>query len=58
MSANIQGKDGQYEPSFVMYRPFRPFLFSNQGPTLGWDMAPYIEGFYHHMLGEKRDEHC
>jgi len=58
MSAEIQVKDGHYEPSFVMYRPLRPFLVSNQGPAIGWDIAPYIEGCCYHMLGEKRDEHC
>jgi hypothetical protein len=58
MSAEIRVKDGYYEPSFVMYRPLRPLLLSSQGPTFGWDIAPYIEACYYHMLGEDRDDHC
>lgn len=58
MSAEIQVRDGHYEPSFVMYRPLRPLLVGDQGPTIGWDIAPYIDGCYYHMLVVRRDEHC
>ena len=58
VSAEIQVRGGHYEPSFVMYRPLRPFLPNCQGPTIGWDIAPYIEGCYYHTLGVRRDEHC
>lgn len=56
VSAGTQVRDERYEPSLVMYRPLRPFLFDNQGPTIGWDISPYIEGCYYHMLGVRRDE--